>query len=49
MGLGHVELFDNIMHPSGGGMVDFGPGDPGGLRQLGRSQGCLQVMDPIDA
>jgi hypothetical protein len=28
------------MEPSGGGVVDFGPGDLEGLRQLGRAAGC---------
>jgi hypothetical protein len=49
MGLGHVDEFGEIMHPSGGGMVDLGPGDEEGLRQLGASQGCLEVLEPIDA
>lgn len=49
MGLGHVDEFGEIMHPSGGGMVDFGPGDEEGLRRLGATQGCLEVMEPINA
>jgi hypothetical protein len=49
MGLGHVRPFGEIMHPAGGGMVDLGPGDEEGLRQLGASQGCLEVLEPIDA
>jgi hypothetical protein len=49
MGLGHVKTVGELMHPSGGGAVDFGPGDLEGLRRLGASGGCLQVMEPIDA
>jgi hypothetical protein len=49
MGLGHVETVGELMHPSGGGVVDFGPGDLEGLEQLGASGGCLEVMEPIDA
>jgi len=49
MGLGHVKTVGELMHPSGGGAVDLGPGDLEGLRQLGASEGCLRVMDPIDA
>lgn len=49
MGLGHVKTVGELMHPSGGGTVDLGPGDLEGLRQLGASGGCLPVMEPIDA
>jgi hypothetical protein len=49
MGLGHVETVGELMHPSGGGVVDFGEGDLEGLKQLGASEGCLPVMEPIDA
>ncbi len=49
MGLGHVRTVGELMHPSGGGTVDLGPGDREGLRQLGASEGCLPVMEPIDA
>jgi hypothetical protein len=49
MGLGHVETLGEIMHPSGGGVVDLGPGDREGLRQLGAAGGCVPVMEPIDA
>jgi hypothetical protein len=49
MGLGHVERPGEIMHPAGGGVVDLGPGDREGLRQLGAAGGCIRVMEPIDA
>jgi hypothetical protein len=49
MGLGHVNTVGEIMHPSGGGVVDLGPGDREGLRELGASGGCVRVMEPIDA
>jgi hypothetical protein len=49
MGLGHVQSVGELMHPAGGGVVDFGPGDREGLEQLGASGGCLDVMEPIDA
>jgi hypothetical protein len=48
MGLGHVHAVGEIMHPSGGGVVDLGPGDLEGLRQLGATGGCVRVMEPID-
>jgi hypothetical protein len=41
MGLDHVRERGQLMHPAGGGMAGFGPGDLEGLRQLGRSEGCL--------
>jgi hypothetical protein len=41
MGLDHVKARGQLMHPAGGGMSGFGPGDLEGLRQVGRSQGCL--------
>jgi hypothetical protein len=47
MGLGHVRTVGELMHPEGGGVVDFGPGDLDGLLQLGAEGGCLEVMDPI--
>jgi hypothetical protein len=47
MGLGHVRTVGELMHPEGGGVVDFGPGDLDGLRQLGAEGGCLEVLDPI--
>ena len=47
MGLGHVQEIGEIMQPSGGGVVDLGPGDLEGLHQLGASGGCVPVMDPI--
>jgi hypothetical protein len=47
MGLGHVRTTGELMHPAGGGVVDFGPGDLEGLRQLGAEGGCVQVMEPI--
>lgn len=49
MGLGHVDTIGELMHPAGGGVVDLGPGDREGLRQLGASGGCVHVMEPIDA
>jgi hypothetical protein len=49
MGLGHVKAVGELMHPAGGGVVDLGPGDREGLRQLGVSGGCIRVMDPIDS
>ena len=49
MGLGHVHTVGEIMHPSGGGVVDLGPGDREGLRELGASGGCVSVMEPLDA
>jgi hypothetical protein len=49
MGLGHVDTIGELMHPNGGGVIDFGPGDREGLRQLGAAGGCVQVMEPIDA
>ncbi|MEP6973320.1 MAG: hypothetical protein ABI869_04145 [Actinomycetota bacterium] len=41
LGLGHTKVQGELMEPSGGGMTTFGPGDLEGLRELGRSQGCL--------
>ena len=41
LGLGHYKAQGELMDPSGGGMTDFGPGDLEGLRELGRSAGCL--------
>jgi hypothetical protein len=41
LGLGHFKAQGELMEPSGGGMTGFGPGDLEGLRELGRSQGCL--------
>jgi hypothetical protein len=49
MGLGHVRAPGELMEGSGGGVVDFGPGDLEGLRRLGASGGCVRVMEPIDA
>lgn len=49
MGLGHVKTTGELMDPSGGGVVDLGPGDREGLRELGASGGCVRVMEPIDA
>jgi hypothetical protein len=40
LGLGHIKVQGELMEPSGGGVVDFGPGDLEGLRQLGRAAGC---------
>jgi hypothetical protein len=47
MGLGHVRTPGELMHPEGGGVVDFGSGDREGLHRLGAEGGCLQVMEPI--
>ena len=47
MGLGHVRTRGELMHPAGGGVVDFGQGDLEGLRQVGADGGCFQVMKPI--
>jgi hypothetical protein len=41
MGLDHVQTRGQLMEGSGGGVVDFGPGDLAGLEQLGREAGCL--------
>ena len=41
MGLDHVEETGQLMHPSGGGVADLGPGDVEGLHRVGRSEGCL--------
>lgn len=49
MGLGHVKTVGELMNPSGGGVTDLGPGDREGLRELGKSGGCIRVMEPIDA
>jgi len=46
MGLGHVRTPGELMHPEGGGVVDFGPGDLEGLRRLGAEGGCFTVMEP---
>jgi hypothetical protein len=41
VGLGHYRAQGELMEPSGGGVTDFGPGDLEGLKELGRSAGCL--------
>jgi hypothetical protein len=41
LGIGHFKAQGELMEPSGGGVTDFGPGDLEGLRELGRSEGCL--------
>lgn len=41
LGLGHFTAEGELMEPSGGGMTELGPGDRQGLRELGRSAGCL--------
>jgi hypothetical protein len=41
MGLDHVDETGQLMHPSGGGVAELGPGDLEGLRRVGRSEGCL--------
>lgn len=43
LGLGHIKAQGELMEPSGGGVVDFGPGDLEGLRELGSSAGCLST------
>jgi hypothetical protein len=43
LGLGHFTAQGELMEPSGGGMTGFGPGDLEGLRELGRSAGCLNT------
>ncbi len=43
LGLGHFKAQGELMEPSGGGMTNFGPGDLEGLRELGRSAGCLST------
>jgi hypothetical protein len=43
MGLDHVRAPGQLMHPAGGGVSDFGPGDLEGLRLVGRSEGCLKT------
>jgi hypothetical protein len=48
VGLGHVNDLTELMHPSGGNVVDFGPGDLEGLRRLGAAGGCVRVLDPVD-
>jgi hypothetical protein len=49
MGLGHVNDLTELMHPSGGNVVDFGDGDLEGLRRLGAEGGCVRVLDPLGA
>jgi hypothetical protein len=46
VGLGHTRLFGELMQGSGGGALDWGPGDLEGLRQLGVDAGCLTTPDP---
>jgi len=46
MGLGHAKQDGELMQPSGGGVTGFGPGDLEGLRELGRSAGCL-ITPPV--
>jgi hypothetical protein len=41
LGLGHFNAKGELMEPSGGGVTELGPGDLEGLRELGRSAGCL--------
>ena len=48
LGLGHIKAQGELMEPSGGGVVDFGAGDLEGLRELGRSAGCLSTP-PVPA
>jgi hypothetical protein len=46
MGLDHVDSPAQLMHPAGGRMTDFGPGDLAGLAELGAAQGCLETPEP---
>jgi len=46
VGLGHAKVYGELMGTTGGGMLDWGPGDLEGLRQLGRSEGCFSTPDP---
>jgi hypothetical protein len=48
LGLGHVRVGGELMEPSGGGVIDYGPGDIEGLERLGRSAGCL-ATPPVPA
>jgi hypothetical protein len=41
MGLRHVHVVGEVMHPADGGAIDWGPGDRAGLHELGGSSGCL--------
>ncbi|MGZ5212800.1 MAG: hypothetical protein ACXWXM_03495 [Actinomycetota bacterium] len=43
LGLGHIKAQGELMEPSGGGVIGFGPGDLEGLRELGSSAGCLST------
>ena len=43
--LDHVDETGQLMHPSGGGVAELGPGDLEGLRRVGRSEGCLATPD----
>jgi hypothetical protein len=45
VGLGHVKVRSEIMHPSAGLATEWGPGDLAGLEQLGRKGGCLNSPD----
>jgi hypothetical protein len=46
VGLGHAKVYGELMGTTGGGMLDWGPGDLEGLRQLGRSEGCFSTPLP---
>jgi hypothetical protein len=46
VGLGHANVYGELMGTTGGGMLDWGPGDLAGLRQLGRSAGCFSTPEP---
>jgi len=46
IGLDHVDSLAEMMHPAGGRVTDFGPGDLAGLEALGADGGCLQTPDP---
>jgi hypothetical protein len=46
MGLDHVKVIGQLMHPAGGGVSDLAPGDLEGLRRVGRAEGCLRAPSP---
>jgi hypothetical protein len=41
VGLGHTNVFGEVMQGGGGGALNWGPGDLAGLRELGTEAGCL--------
>lgn len=46
VGMGHTKVFGELMQGSGGGVLNWGPGDLEGLHQLGVQAGCLTTPDP---